>query len=130
MKTEEIAKELIKYETVSPVEEPQVFEFLKQILKKEGVDAEIRQINGTYNLVAETGTGDVSVCLNGHLDVVEPEGEWSVTEPFEPKMEDGKLYGRGATDMKSETAALVKAFIDLHNDSDFEGSSSPDASWR
>lgn len=121
MKTEKLAEQLISYKTVSPVEEPEIFEFVKGVLEEEGVDAEIREIDGVYNLVAETGTGDVSVCLNGHLDVVEPEGEWSMTEPFEPKVEDGKLYGRGATDMKSEAAAQIKAFLDLHRDSNFEG---------
>lgn len=121
MKTVDMAKKLIEYETISPVEEPQVFEFVKEILEEEGVEAEIRHIDSTYNLVAETGSGDVSVCLNGHLDVVEPEGEWSVTEPFESKVQDGKLYGRGATDMKSEAAALISAFIALHKDDEFNG---------
>lgn len=121
MKTEDIAKELIKYETVSPVENPEIFEFLKGVLEEHGVNAEIREINGVYNLTAETGSGETSICLNGHLDVVEPEGEWSVTEPFEPLVEDGTLYGRGATDMKGEASAQVKAFLDLHKDSDFDG---------
>lgn len=119
MKTEEIAEELIKYRTVSPVEESEVFEFMKGILEDHGVNAEIKEIDGVYNLVAETGSGGTSVCLNGHLDVVEPEGEWSITEPFKPVVRDGKLYGRGATDMKGEVAAQIKAFLDLHQDSEF-----------
>lgn len=119
MKTEKIAEELIKYRTVSPVKDSEVFEFLKGILEEHGVNAEIHEINGVYNLTAETGSGDTSICLNGHLDVVEPEGQWSVTEPFNPLVLDGKLYGRGATDMKGEVAALIKAFLDLHKDSEF-----------
>ena len=121
MKTEEIAKELIKYRTTSPVKDPEVFQFLKGILEEHGVKTEIHEINGVYNLTAETGSGEVSVCLNGHLDVVEPEGQWSVTDPFDPVIEDGTLYGRGATDMKGEVAAQVKAFLDLHKDSEFNG---------
>lgn len=121
MKAEEIAKELIKYKTTSPVRDPGVFQFLKGILEEHGVKTEIHEINGVYNLTAETGTGDISVCLNGHLDVVEPEGQWSVTDPFDPVIEDETLYGRGATDMKGEVAAQVKAFLDLHIDSEFEG---------
>lgn len=119
MKVEKIAEELISYRTISPVEEPEVFEFLKGILEEHGVDAEIKEIDGVYNLVAETGSGGTSICLNGHLDVVEPEGEWSITDPFNPIVEDGDLYGRGATDMKGEVAALLKAFLDLHQDSEF-----------
>lgn len=119
MKVEKIAEELISYRTISPVEEPEVFEFLKGILEEHGVDAEIKEIDGVYNLVAETGSGGTSICLNGHLDVVEPEGEWSITDPFNPIVENGDLYGRGATDMKGEVAALLKAFLDLHQDSEF-----------
>jgi succinyl-diaminopimelate desuccinylase len=121
MRTEEIAKELIKYETVSPVENPEIFQFLKGVLEEEGVKAEIHEVDGVYNLTAETGSGEDHVCLNGHLDVVEPEGQWSVTDPFDPVVKDGKLYGRGATDMKATLAAQVKAFLDLHHDSEFEG---------
>ena len=123
MKTVDIAKELMKYETISPIEKPRVFQFLKGLLEKHGISAEVREIEGVYNLTAETGnrnSGD-SICLNGHLDVVEPEGEWSVTRPFKPKIEDQKLYGRGATDMKGEAAALIKAFIELHEDEGFNG---------
>jgi len=123
MKTEELAKELMKYETVSPIENPDAFQFLKGVLEDEGINAEIREINGVYNLVAETGDPEAeeSVCLNGHMDVVEPEGEWSITEPFEPLEKNGKLYGRGAADMKGALAAQTKAFIDLHCDSEFNG---------
>lgn len=121
MKTEEIAKELMTYETVSPVENPDIFQYLKGLLEEHGISAEIREIEGVYNLVAETGEGSPEICLNGHLDVVEPEGQWSVTEPFKPVIEDGKLYGRGAADMKAAFAAQINAFIDLHKDSDFNG---------
>jgi succinyl-diaminopimelate desuccinylase len=121
MKTEEIAKELMKYRTVSPVENPEIFQYLKGLLEEHGIQAEIHEIDGVYNLTAETGDEGPSICLNGHLDVVEPEGQWSVTSPFEPVIEDGKLYGRGAADMKAAFAAQIKAFIDLHKDSDFHG---------
>ncbi len=121
MKLEDIAQDLIRYDTVSPVESPKIFEFLKGVLEEEGVKAEIREIGGVFNLVAETGSGNPSICLNGHLDVVEPEGEWSLTDPFKPKIEDGTLYGRGAADMKAAFAAQLKAFLDLHRDSDFDG---------
>jgi succinyl-diaminopimelate desuccinylase len=121
MKLEDIAQDLIRYDTVSPVESPKIFEFLKGVLEEEGVKAEIREIGGVFNLVAETGSGNPSICLNGHLDVVEPEGEWSSTDPFKPKIEDGTLYGRGAADMKAAFAAQLKAFLDLHRDSNFDG---------
>jgi len=122
MKVEELAKELMRFETTSPVTDERIFEFLKGVLEKEGVSPKIVNYNDVTNLIADTGNPEGSrICLNGHLDVVEAEGEWSVTEPFEPVIKDGKLYGRGAADMKAALAAQIKAFIDLHNDDDFEG---------
>ncbi|WP_421084242.1 acetylornithine deacetylase [Rothia nasimurium] len=51
---------------------------------------------------AADGTTDGGVVLSGHTDVVPVEGQaWTVTDPFTPLVKDGKLYGRGASDMKS-----------------------------
>jgi acetylornithine deacetylase len=51
-----------------------------------------------------------SLLLNGHIDVVsgEPKGEWT-SDPFTPSLRDGKLYGRGACDMKGGVAAMAYA---------------------
>lgn len=122
MKVAELAEKLISFKTVSPVEDSEVFEFLADYLESEGVDVEIHDVDGVKNLTAETGNGSKSICFNGHLDVVPPESDWKVTDPFEPVVEDGRLYGRGATDMKGDVAAMTKAFIDLHNDPEFEHS--------
>jgi len=56
------------------------------------------------------GSGGRSVIFNGHLDVVDPEPAafWD-TDPFEPVMRDGRIYGRGAGDMKSGVAAMTYA---------------------
>lgn len=91
------------------------------MLENEGIEAEIHEVDGVYNLTAETGTNGKHICLNGHLDVVEPEGKWHKTKPFDPRIEDGTLYGRGASDMKGAFASQIKAFIDLHKDDDFNG---------
>lgn len=51
--------------------------------------------------------GDVPALLfDGHMDVVPAVGAWSV-DPFQPVVRDGRLYGRGATDMKGGLAAAV-----------------------
>jgi acetylornithine deacetylase len=54
--------------------------------------------------------GGRNLLLNGHIDVVsgEPRAEWT-TDPFTPVVRDGKLYGRGACDMKGGVAAMVYA---------------------
>jgi acetylornithine deacetylase len=55
-------------------------------------------------------SGGRSLVFNGHIDVVsgEPRSEWT-TGPFEPDVRDGRLYGRGACDMKGGVAAMVFA---------------------
>jgi acetylornithine deacetylase len=51
-----------------------------------------------------------SLLFNGHIDVVsgEPTGQWT-SDPFTPEVRDGRLYGRGACDMKGGVAAMAYA---------------------
>ena len=62
------------------------------------------------NLWSRRGAGRPVLCFAGHTDVVPtgPREEWH-TEPFEPVVRDGVLYGRGSADMKSGLAAMVVA---------------------
>jgi len=60
------------------------------------------------NLVALRGSGAPHFGFAGHLDVVPP-GEGWAHDAFDPRIEDGVLYGRGANDMKSAIAAFVAA---------------------
>ncbi|MDT8448852.1 MAG: succinyl-diaminopimelate desuccinylase [Wenzhouxiangellaceae bacterium] len=72
------------------------------------------------NLLAVHGSGRPHLMLLGHTDVVPPgpEAEWS-QPPFAAAVVDGRLYGRGAADMKSSVAAFVVAlerFVAGHAD--------------
>lgn len=62
----------------------------------------------TENMVAIRGQGAPHFGFAGHLDVVPPGEGWSVG-PYEAKIVDGRLVGRGANDMKSAIAAFVAA---------------------
>lgn len=67
------------------------------------------------SVIKGTGGGK-SIILNGHVDVV-PEGDrntWTV-EPYSGEIKDGKLYGRGSTDMKGGNLAILIAFEALCN---------------
>jgi acetylornithine deacetylase len=66
-----------------------------------------RTVVGTYRPAAQTGR---SLILQGHCDVVPagPLDMWE-TPPFDPVIRDGKMYGRGAGDMKSGTIAALFA---------------------
>lgn len=57
--------------------------------------------------IGEGGPGRPTLMFNGHLDVVGVEG--MVHAPFDPAIRDGRLYGRGSTDMKSGIAAMCVA---------------------
>ncbi len=76
------------------------------------------------NLYARLGACGPNFCFAGHTDVVPPgdPGRWT-SDPFKPEVRGGKLYGRGASDMKCAIAAMVagtSAFIG--GNADFGGS--------
>ncbi|MGE7603764.1 peptidase [Peribacillus sp. NPDC097675] len=71
-----------------------------------------KDFKGNPNLVAvrKGSGGGKSLILNGHIDVV-PEGDISAwhDDPFSGKVENGKVYGRGTTDMKGGNVSLLLA---------------------
>ena len=69
--------------------------------------------DGSYpvdNLFATRGAGGRRLLFAGHTDVVPPgdAAHWTA-DPFQPRIADGRIYGRGAADMKSGIAAFVAA---------------------
>ena len=75
-----------------------------------GFRAETIARNGTTNLWLRRGRSAPTVVLAGHTDVVPPgpRAAWR-TDPFEPTVRDGLLFGRGAADMKTSVAAFAVA---------------------
>ena len=71
------------------------------------------ETGGRRCLVARVGAGATRLMLHGHLDVVPGH-----PEQFSPRVEDGRLFGRGAYDMKSALAAMMLAVADLAGDID------------
>jgi succinyl-diaminopimelate desuccinylase len=62
------------------------------------------------NLIVR-GRDEPKLFVLGHIDTVQPKSRWA-TDPFEPVIRDGKLYGLGAADMKSSLAAFVWALVE------------------
>ncbi len=60
------------------------------------------------NLYARMGTSGPNICFAGHTDVVPPGPNWTIP-PFEAQVKEGRLYGRGAADMKGSIACFVAA---------------------
>jgi len=83
-------------------------------LEQAGFTIERLRFGDVDNLWATHGSGDPVLVFLGHTDVVPsgPEAEWS-SAPFEPTIRDGRLYGRGAADMKSGVAAMTLALEDF-----------------
>ena len=79
-------------------------------LRALGFEVESLRYSNVDNLWAKRGRGGPVFCFAGHTDVVPtgPLEEWR-TDPFQPTIRDGLLYGRGAADMKSGLAAMVTA---------------------
>jgi len=105
----ELAKELIARRSITP-EDGGCQEMLVARLTKAGFRCEPMKFGQVTNLWARRGTEQPLVCFAGHTDVVPtgPLSEWH-SDPFVPTIRDGKLYGRGAADMKSSIAAFVVA---------------------
>jgi succinyl-diaminopimelate desuccinylase len=105
----ELARELIRRRSVTP-EDGGCQEYLAARLGQAGFRCEPMRFGEVSNLWARRGSARPLVCFAGHTDVVPtgPLSEWH-TDPFVPTVRDGRLYGRGAADMKSSIAAFVVA---------------------
>jgi len=89
-------------------------EYLKELLLKSGADkAEVFETEGNPVTYAEKIIDPElpTVLVYGHMDVmpVDPIEKWD-TEPFEPVIKDGKIWGRGADDDKGQGMMHIKAF--------------------
>ena len=110
----QLAKELIKFPTVTPVDAG-IMKFLEKKLKTLGFKTKVLEFREkdskpVKNIYARLGNKGPNFCYAGHLDVV-PAGDlknWTVN-PFKPSVKKGYLIGRGANDMKSSVAAFVSA---------------------
>jgi succinyl-diaminopimelate desuccinylase len=113
----ELTRELIRFNTINPPgDETPCTEHIGGILERAGFSIAYHPMaENRANLIARIGgsSGKKPLCFTGHTDVV-PLGAkpWTV-EPFAAEMADGKIYGRGSTDMKGGVAALVAAAVDL-----------------
>lgn len=118
-KTLELAKELIRRPSLTP-HDAGCQELMIGRLERLGFQAHRLRFGEVDNFWARRGTGAPLVAFAGHTDVVPtgPHDRWA-TDPFEPVVRDGLLYGRGAADMKASLAAFVTAiedFLAVHPD--------------
>ena len=115
----DILFELIRIESVNPTLVPggsgeqAIAEHLSSLLQSEGIRSELQTVApGRFNVLAAVqGSGPgPRVLLNGHLDTVSIAG---MKQPLVPVLKEGRVYGRGAQDMKGGLAAAVAALLAL-----------------
>jgi succinyl-diaminopimelate desuccinylase len=126
-----LAADLIRFPTINPPGDAYrpCAEYIAERLKKRSFGVEFIRAEGTpgdtdryprVNVVArfDGRTRGSTVHFNSHIDVVEAGEGWTV-EPFAGVVKDGRVYGRGACDMKGGLAAsivAVEAFMDVNPD--------------
>lgn len=105
----ELARELIRRPSVTP-DDAGCQALIADLLRPAGFAVEPLRFGRVDNLWARRGEARPALVFAGHTDVVPPgpEAEWRVP-PFEARLEDGMLTGRGAADMKGSLAAMITA---------------------
>ncbi|QIL88725.1 succinyl-diaminopimelate desuccinylase [Microbulbifer sp. SH-1] len=117
--TVQLTCDLIRRQSVTP-EDAGCMELMLERLENIGFKTEHLRFGDTDNIWSVRGEEGPIFAFAGHTDVVPtgPEANWQ-NPPFEPKIIDGMLYGRGAADMKGSLAAMVVAceeFVAAHPD--------------
>ena len=117
----DLTADLIRFPTINPPGEAYTpcAEFIGERLRKRGFSVEFVRGEGTpgdtdryprTNVVARIEGNRPGACVhfNSHIDVVEPGEGWTL-DPFAGIVKDGRVYGRGACDMKGGLAASIIA---------------------
>ncbi|OYT57330.1 MAG: succinyl-diaminopimelate desuccinylase [Desulfurococcales archaeon ex4484_217_2] len=120
-----LLKDMVSIATVVPPGEnyKEFVEYGKEVLKDLGMEVSVVEVpkdylakhipemkdNPRYILLGRLkGDGKTTLHFNGHYDVVPPGAGWR-TDPFKPVIVNGKLYGRGASDMKGGIVSILTA---------------------
>lgn len=127
----ELTRNLIRFPTINPPGDAYqpCAEFIGKRLAKRGFDIEYVRATGVpgdndkyprINVIARREGIRPGPCVhfNGHIDVVEVGSGWTIA-PFEAEIRDGRIYGRGACDMKGGLASAIiaaEALVDMQPD--------------
>lgn len=108
-----ILKKLIQCESLTP-NDGECMDYIESLLTPMGFRCHYFNKEDTKNFYAEIGQGQDNFCFAGHTDVV-PIGDASAWTypPFSAHIDDGKIYGRGTSDMKGAIAAFISAISNL-----------------
>jgi len=109
----ELTQELVKINSENPPgNEREISKFIKDFLEDLKISAELVEFEpNRFDVVASIGSGK-GMMLNGHMDTVPIGSNWNF-DPFGGKIANGKVYGRGASDMKGGIASILVAVKNL-----------------
>lgn len=110
-----VLRDLIRIKSINPPgQEAGVSRYLTDYFRRLGITTSLQEVlPGRHNLIARiSGRKPGAWLFTGHMDVVPvspgEQARWQ-TDPFEPVIRDGRLYGRGSSDMKAGLAAAMAA---------------------
>ena len=115
-----LTRKLLSFNNINPPgNEEEIARFAGSLLTEHGFTVKLSEFEkGRLHLVAEKGLSTLKppVVLSGHFDTV-PLGnnKWS-KDPFAGEITDGKIWGRGSSDMKGGVAAMILAAIEAFRD--------------
>ncbi len=109
----EILERLLAFDTVSSRPNMALMLYVRDLLEGAGIAVTLipDETGGKANLYATVGPGEGGVMLSGHTDVVPVDGQAWTMPPFALTEVDGRIYGRGAADMKGFVACAVEAML-------------------
>lgn len=116
MNSEQILQRLVAFDTTSMQSNLQLIDFIRNLLDDHGIKSQLVSSDdqSRANLYATIGPDDVGgVMLSGHTDVVPTRGQQWNSDPYELKITDELLYGRGTCDMKGFIASALAALPDF-----------------
>jgi succinyl-diaminopimelate desuccinylase len=105
-----LTRDLVRIRSVNPPgNEREAAEYLGNEMHALGLEVELHHLEPDRSQVIGRirGSGSGHLVLTGHLDVVPPGGQDWQHDPFGAEVVDGRIYGRGSTDMKGGVAAIV-----------------------
>lgn len=120
-----LTRDLLTFKTIYPPgNEKDIVKFVGEILAGYGFQVEYPEFeNSRFHLIAVKGIspGKPSLVLSGHFDTV-PLGKksWNF-KPFDGEIVDGKIFGRGSSDMKGALAAMIIASVEVSSSALPEG---------
>jgi acetylornithine deacetylase len=120
----DLASDLVRIPSENPPgNEAAVADYLLAYFRRRGIEPVVQEIalDRPNILVRLDGAAPgPHLIFNGHTDVVPPGPGWTV-DPYGAEVRDGRLYGRGAADMKGGVAAMIEAALTAYETTPFRG---------